>query len=113
MRSACTSHTITRDGASGFLVSGTVDSLITHTPSERSGVLSLNLWGMWILRDTNKRPTNNKAKFRSGKFSGLLRNVVFLGVFGVWVIRELTVVVYVALGERDKLQIRSPSVFSS
>ena len=47
---------------------------------------------MWILRDTNNRPTNNMAKFRSGKFSGLLRNVVFLGVFGVWVIRESTVV---------------------
>ena len=47
----------------------TVDSLRTHTPWERSGVLSLCLWGMRILRDTNNRPTNNKAKFRTGKFS--------------------------------------------
>ena len=57
----------------------TVEPLITHTPSERSGVLSLNLWDMWILRDTNDRPTNNKAKFRSGKFSELLRDLGVLG----------------------------------
>ena len=35
--------------------------------------------GMWILIDTSNRPMNNKAKFRTGKFNELLRNVSFLG----------------------------------